>query len=80
MEWYENRESGLGQRFFTFVKSLKCDIEYNPFLFAEGYRKVREAFKSPFPYVIRFRILKDYVDVFACTHEKRHSSAWRSRI
>jgi hypothetical protein len=47
-------------------------METNPYIFKEGYKKIRQVRIKPFQYVLRYKIYKDYVAVIQLFHGKQH--------
>jgi plasmid stabilization system protein ParE len=80
VDWYEDRRSGLGDRFNNRVVELITQIVSNPQLFAEVEDGVREAHVRRFPYCVYFRVLADRIEIISVFHTSRDPETWRSRI
>jgi hypothetical protein len=59
INWYNERQSGLGNRFFKAVKDQVPRIRKNPYGFAIRYEDVRCAKVKGFPYMIHFKVFPD---------------------
>jgi plasmid stabilization system protein ParE len=55
-KWYEERQTGLGDRFITEVRRRIQQIEQNPERFPTRYKSYKEAPVSVFPYLIIYRL------------------------
>jgi plasmid stabilization system protein ParE len=56
VQWYEERQAGLGIGFLDELEVLLSYLEDNPFLFQAFNRDLRQAPLHRFPYVIIYRI------------------------
>jgi len=78
-DWYDKQRWGLGTDFLIAVDDAFARITNAPELFAPGYKSVRACALNRFPYVVRFRLITDAVEVLAVQHGKRHPNRWKSR-
>src|SRR5437867_2392350 len=71
--WYEERQTGLGERFLKEVDNCLLKITANPQLYAITKNSFREAHVKVFPYTIVYRIFKSdkVIYVTAIYHGKR---------
>ena len=79
VQYYENREPGLGARFRREVESVCSAIVQHPLLWRErqgGYRRVN---LPGFPYYIAFFLRQDQILVAAVGHASRHPDYWKKR-
>ncbi|WP_312090514.1 type II toxin-antitoxin system RelE/ParE family toxin [Chryseobacterium sp.] len=69
--WYENQQTGLGEKFTQKVESYFVRIQNNPLHFPLKKGNLREAYIQKFPYVIIYKIIEDNIIVFAVfnTHQ-----------
>ncbi|NPA08406.1 MAG: type II toxin-antitoxin system RelE/ParE family toxin [Chlorobi bacterium] len=69
--WYENQQTGLGEKFIQKVESYFLRIQNHPFHFPLKKGNLREAYIQKFPYVIIYQITGDHIIVFAVfnTHQ-----------
>ncbi|WBX99290.1 type II toxin-antitoxin system RelE/ParE family toxin [Chryseobacterium gambrini] len=69
--WYENQQTGLGEKFIQKVESYFLRIQNHPFHFPLKKGNLREAYIQKFPYVIIYQIIGDNIIVFAVfnTHQ-----------
>ncbi|HUS34407.1 MAG TPA: type II toxin-antitoxin system RelE/ParE family toxin [Verrucomicrobiae bacterium] len=76
VEWYENKQAGLGERFGIAISSAIERIIYEPELFrATSYRMsghaVRRLIVTRFPFVIYFCATSEEVVIVAIFHSSR---------
>jgi hypothetical protein len=70
-KFYEDQQSGLGERFEKEAESLMNQIRLNPFLFQRKHKHFREAIFRKFPYLIIYEIKEDVVYIISFYHAKR---------
>jgi len=82
MDWYENKQKGLGKKYLLSVKACVKLIVKNPFAFAKIYVQIRKANTNKFPYSLYFRIneISKELVVFAVIHNSRSEKKWKKRI
>lgn len=78
--WYEQRTSGLGDRFARAVQHLVHRIATNPKLFAVTYKGVRQAKVRGFPFALYYREEADQVVVLTVLHTSRDPQTWMDRV
>jgi len=78
--WYNDRQKGLGKRFFSEVKKKFKTIIKNPF-YAVKYDDIRCVLIDKFPYLIHYKIEEDLkqIDVIAVFHTSRNPDLWNER-
>lgn len=79
--YYENEQSGLGDRFFAQIQTALNRIQHNPltgFLSERGTRTYRVP--GGFPYGIVFREREHQVQIIAVYHFSRRPGYWITRI
>ena len=59
INWYNQKQSGLGTRFFKAVKEQISRIKKSPFTIAVRYEDIRCAKLKGFPYLVHFKIYQD---------------------
>jgi toxin ParE1/3/4 len=77
--WYEDRQSGLRERFLENVGDTLVRIEHNPLLYQTVLLDIRRAPLRQFPYGVYYALIEDEVHVLAVAHDARHPSVWRRR-
>lgn len=77
--WYENIESGLGQRFRRAVEAATGLATALPQAGAPWRHGTRRVLPKNFPYSIIYREEKDVVVVYAVAHFRRRPDYWRKR-
>lgn len=83
--WYEDRESGLGDRFeadvFTAVdESVDTPEAWPPWPGWERQPMVRSKGVTGFPYRVVYFVKDDLLTVVAVAHSKRRPGYWRDRV
>jgi len=78
--WYDDRQSGLGDRFTAKLNQLLPRIAEYPFQFPEIGRDVRRGLLERFPYAVYFTVSEDTVTVIAVFHQQRHPDRWKLRM
>jgi toxin ParE1/3/4 len=79
VDWYEERQTGLGLRFFTDLENILERIGEQPDRYPEADLGVREAMLSGWPYCVYYQIRSDHVLVIAVHHSARDPAIWQWR-
>ncbi len=81
VNWYNQKQSGLGTRFFKAVKEQISRIKKSPFTIAVRYEDVRCAKLKGFPYLVHFKIYQDInlIRVIAVLSTYRDPVIWEER-
>ncbi len=74
--WYETRQSGLGDRFLIELDHLFSRIEDNPLQFPLIDKSVRRGLLRSFPYGIYFLFEAPRILVIAVLHLHRRPGLW----
>jgi hypothetical protein len=79
IDWYNERQSGLGLRFFKAVKEQIVRIKKTPFGAAIRYEEVRCAKVKGFPYMVHFKIFPDIntIKITAIFSTHRDPKIWK---
>ena len=78
--FYDKRNRGLGERFFSAVEATEAQICENPLrgqLFEAGTRKLSV---KKFPFALIYKEFPDSVMVFAVAHFSRKPGYWLERL
>jgi len=59
IDWYNQKQNGLGSRFFKAVKEQIARIRKSPYTIAVRYEDVRCAKVKGFPFLVHFKIFQD---------------------
>jgi plasmid stabilization system protein ParE len=78
-EWYEQRQSGLGQDFLDEVERVLAEITANPARYAFADADIREGPLHRFPYAVYYRVLPNRIRILAVYHLSRNPTRWQSR-
>lgn len=78
--WYENEQSGLGDRFLAVVDAAARQLLTSPVQWRKIKGPYRRALVRDFPYGIIYREEHGTVYVIAVMHLKRKPSYWRKRL
>ncbi len=74
-EWYEEKQTGLGDRFAVAITKMIGSITDNPEIYGTKERKTfREATIKDFPFIIVYKLLliKELVVISSIHHTKKH--------
>jgi len=80
VEFYEDKEPGLGKRFKNEIGEICSTIVSHPLLWREregGFRRVN---CPVFPYYIAYFTRGHTILVAAVAHESRHPDYWKRRV
>ena len=82
INWYNDKQKGLGKKFFSALKKHYSLLKKDPFCIAIKYDNIRCLPVSKYPYCIHYRIENNSatVVVFAIYHTSRNPEIWRNRI
>jgi len=77
-DYYESRETGLGNRFVTHVRDTIARIAQNPFTYQIAIEEVLPRV-ADFPYGVWYRVLPDESIVIACLSYRQEPGVARAR-
>jgi plasmid stabilization system protein ParE len=80
VEYYEQQQAGLGDRFVSAVRREVTWIQANSKVAGVVYRDVRAACVRRFPYVVYYRVVANQIVVGAVQHGSRDWSNWTWRV
>jgi plasmid stabilization system protein ParE len=80
VEWYEDRQPGLGDDLLGEVRAIVHRIELNPQQFPLIHENVRRGLLRRFPYAVFFRLTEDEALVVAVFHTSRDPGRLQARI
>lgn len=79
--WYEKKQSGLGDEFLSEIQNSFQLIGKNPESYRIRYRqKVRAFVVDRFPFLILYIIKEKMVDVVSVFHTSRNPKTWKKRV
>lgn len=74
VEWYNEKQQGLGDRFWSFTVKALRKLESNPFLYEERFSNdFRFTRITDFPYMIVYKVKGQIVIVNAVFHTSRNN-------
>jgi hypothetical protein len=81
VDWYNERQSGSGDRFYRNVKKQTEKLSTSALLFAVKYDDIRCVLIETFPYLVHYRINHQTktVKVEALFHTSRNPAIWKGR-
>jgi hypothetical protein len=81
IDWYNQKQSGLGSRFFKAVKEQIARIKKNPYTIAVRYEDIRCAKVKGLPYLVHFKIFQDtnIIKIIAVFSTHRNPVIWEER-
>ena len=77
--WYEEQQTGLGERFLSAVSDVVQQIQSNPQVFGRVRGNVRAGLARDFPYVVYFRSEVTRIVIIAVLHGRRDPQIWMRR-
>jgi plasmid stabilization system protein ParE len=81
IDWYEERERGLGTAFRESVEAAISFIQKRPLAFPVVHgSNVRQAQVGRFPYTVYFAIQSERILVYSVFHNSRNPMIWHGRI
>jgi plasmid stabilization system protein ParE len=78
--WYELRQSGLGDRFLDCADETIARIVEQPLWYNIVHRDIRRTTIHRFPYGVYYRVLEDTIHVIAIFHGRQSSKRLRDRL
>jgi hypothetical protein len=81
IDWYNQKQLGLGSRFFKAVKEQITRIKKSPYTIAVRYDDVRCAKVKRFPFLVHFKIFQDQniIKIIAVFSTHRDPVIWQER-
>ena len=81
VDWYNDRQIGLGERFFKKVRKGMAKLSTSALLYAVKYDDIRCMRIEKFPYLVHYRVDKQTltVKVEALFHTSRDPKIWYER-
>lgn len=80
VEFYEQRQSGLGKAFLDAVPEAGERIQRNPQIWAFYEKPIRSYKVAPFSYRLLYRELPDRLQVVAVFHLSRRPGYWKDPL
>ncbi len=82
IEWYNDKQAGLGDKFFNQIKKQTAKLSSSSMHFAVKYDDIRCFCIEKFPYMVHYRVNKQTktVQVEALFHTSRDPKIWDKRI
>jgi toxin ParE1/3/4 len=81
VDYYEARESGLGEQFLSEVQRVVSLVTDYPEIGAEIWETRRRVLLNRFPYALIYRILRDgRVRILAVMHLRQRPRYWLERV
>lgn len=73
VDWYEQQQNGLGERFILFIEGFLKKIAQNPLHYPEKNPPFREAYAKTFPYLVIYQINSNLdVVIYSVFHIKQN--------
>ena len=81
VDWYEERETGLGIEFRESVEATIFSIQNHPLTFPVVHgSNVRKVKIQRFPYTVFFAIQTNRILIYSVFHTSRNPMIWQGRI
>ena len=74
--WYEDKVTGLGNRFLLSVDAVINSIQREPLQYPIVYKNIRRVLTRRFPYQVLFIVDDLHIVVIAIIHGMRSPSVW----
>lgn len=80
--WYEDRQSGLGDKFLTELEQCFQQVRQHPTanLKLKVQKGFRRALLRRFPYAVFYKHQNDIVEVYCVCHTGRNPEMWQKRL
>ena len=80
-DWYNEKQTGLGKRFYNMVKKQTAKLSTSALCFAVKYDDIRCMCIEKFPYLAHYRVNEQTktVKVEALFHASRDPKIWHER-
>jgi hypothetical protein len=81
VNWYNEKQAGLGRQFYKAVKEQTAWIKKNPFNIAVRYDDVRCSKVKGFPYMVHFKVFQEIktIKIIAVFGTPRDPAIWEER-
>jgi hypothetical protein len=81
VDWYNDKQNGLGKRFFNQVRKQMAKLSMSALLFPVKYDNIRCVRIQKFPYLVHYRVNEQTstVRVEALFHTHRNPEIWYER-
>ena len=78
VDWYNEKQAGLGDRLFKAVKKQTKKLSASPLKYAGKYDDIRCMYIERFPYLVHYRVNEQTksVKVEAIFHTSRNPKIW----
>jgi toxin ParE1/3/4 len=82
--WYDQRQSGLGERFLddyqaAVARIIAAPASYSRLETLRTRRDIHRCFLNRFPYYVAYELLNDQIVILAIAHTKRRPNYWIRR-
>jgi mRNA-degrading endonuclease RelE of RelBE toxin-antitoxin system len=77
--YYDERSTGLGEKFLAEIEKSISVILENPYLWAADEKGRRKCRVRRFPYQVIYRVHQETVYILAIAHTKRYPGYWENR-
>ena len=78
--WYEEKQSGLGDKFLQCLRDTFQHIGDTPEIHAVIHKNIRQTLVRRFPFVVCYTYHDECVFIVAVFHGHRDPNVWESRI
>lgn len=79
INWYNQIQINLGQKFLLSLQNKIDQIKSNPFVIQIKYKEIRSVLISSFPYTIHYYIYKNNIHIISIFHASRNPNLWENR-
>jgi plasmid stabilization system protein ParE len=71
-QYYQEKQSGLGERFLAHIEEVIHLISQNPEICPTSFKTVRQATVNRFPFVVLYEIEEKHIVVYSVFHTSQH--------
>lgn len=79
VDWYQQQEEKLGERFLIELDFIFSQIAHSPELFPIAFKNFRKALMFSFPFCVYFAIENETIIILSVHHSKRSPTVWKKR-
>ena len=79
-QWYEGKQEGLGERFFTELAVCCAQVKEHPEYYSKIGKSLRKVLLDRFPYIVTFEIIGSTIFVYAVFHTSRNPKEIAKRM
>ena len=79
VNFYENRQPGLGRKLFSEIQAILQQICENPEVWEKIDDQTHRCLTNRFPYAVLYRVKSDHIRIISIMHLRRKPDYWQGR-